>query len=121
MRQTQLDRGAMENALQSSQRDHEAWLNSLANVTKLRTQLAGAWQAMGMSAEQAKVVSNAYDPGLATQMHRSAVAGKSDQDVAQMLQAALKNKHYLAADQVLIDYQREKLKLGAPTNPEGVR
>jgi hypothetical protein len=30
----------------------------------------------------------------------------------------LKDKHYLAADQMLIDYQREKLRLSASTNPD---
>lgn len=93
--------------------DHQAWLNSMANLTKLRAKLTEAWQGMGMSPQGAKLVADAYDPNLAARLHHASLRGKSDQDVAQMMQLALKEKRYLDANQLLIDYQREKLKLGS--------
>lgn len=99
--------------------DRQAWLNSSANLVKLRAKLAEAWQGMGMSPQGAKFVADAYDPTFASHMHHASLRGKSDQEVAQMLQAALKDKHYLAADQLLIDYQREKLRLGSSAAPTG--
>lgn len=120
-RQEQLNRQALSNSIDTEQANRQAWLNSLTNVTKLRAKLAGAWQALGLPAQQAKLIADAYDPELATQMHHTSVRGKSDQEVAHMMQAALTDKHYLAANQLMIDYQREKLRLGAPTAPPGVR
>lgn len=93
--------------------DHQAWLNSMANLTKLRAKLTEAWQGMGMSPQGAKLVADAYDPNLAARLRHVSLRGKSDQDVAQMMQLALKEKRYLDANQLLIDYQREKLKLGS--------
>ncbi len=92
--------------------DHQAWLNSMANLAKLRAKLAEAWQGMGMSPQGAKVVADAYDPNLAQHIHHTSLRGKSDQEVAQLMQGALKEKRYLDANQLLIDYQRQKLRLG---------
>lgn len=104
---------------QVAEGDRQAWLNSSASLVKLRAKLAEAWQGMGMSPQGAKVVADAYDPTFASHMHHASLRGKSDQEVAQMLQAALKDKHYLVADQLLIDYQREKLRLGNSGAPTG--
>jgi hypothetical protein len=107
------------NVLRQYQRgEDQASLNAMANLVKLRAKLAEAWQGMGMSPQGAKLVADAYDPNVAAQMHHTWLRGKSDQEVAQMLQSNLKDKHYLAADQMLIDYQREKLRLSASTNPD---
>lgn len=92
--------------------DHQAWLNSMQNLAKLRTKLAEAWQGMGMSPQGAQVVANAYNPNRATG-YRQPLRGKSDQEVADMMRAALAAKDYQKADQLLIDYQRERLKLEA--------
>jgi hypothetical protein len=99
------------NAREMEAGDRQAWLNSLANQTKLRAKLAEAWQRMGLAPAMAKQVADAYDPELATHMHHTSMRGKSDQEVAGMLQTALSEKHYLIANQLLIDYQRQKLKL----------
>jgi hypothetical protein len=84
----------------------------MANLARLRARLAEAWQAMGMSPQGARLVADAYDPHPAGRLHHAALRGKSDQEVAQMMQLAIKEKRYLHADQLLIDYQREKLNLG---------
>lgn len=112
------NRQLQNKADQFAEGDRQAWLNSAANLAKLRVKLAEAWQGMGMSPQGAKFVADAYDPNLAFHMHRASLRGKSDQEVAQMLQSALKDKHYMMADQLLIDYQREKLRLGASAAPD---
>lgn len=111
-------RTAMHNARATELGDRKAWLDSMANLTKLRTKLAEAWQGMGMSPQGAKVVADAYDPNLAQHIHHAGLRGKSDQEIAQMMQEALKEKRFMDADQLLIDYQRQKLKL-SETNAGG--
>jgi hypothetical protein len=91
--------------------ERQSWLNSMANLDKLHTKLAEAWQAMGMSPQGAQVVANAYDPSLATHAHHASLRGKSDEEVAGLLQSAIRQKNYLAADQLLIDYQRNRLRI----------
>jgi hypothetical protein len=97
---------------EAEQGERQSWLNSMANLAKLHTKLAEAWQDMGMSPQGAKLVADAYDPNLATRMHHTSVRGKSDEEIAQMLQAAIKQENYLVADQLLIDYQRNRLRIG---------
>lgn len=107
----------LERQMQNSARDMEegqrrSWLDSMANLAKLRIKLAEAWQGMGMSPQGAKVVANAYDPNLAARMHHESLRGKSDEEVAGMLQSAIRQKHYLSANQLLIDYERNRLRIG---------
>ena len=108
-------RAAGQNAKSTEYGDRQAWLDSMANLAKLRAKLAEAWQGMGMSPQGAKVVADAYDPRLAERIHHARIRGKSDQEVAQMMQEALKEKRFMDADQLLIDYQRQKLKLSETT------
>jgi hypothetical protein len=103
------------NAREMQSGDRQAWLNSLANQTKLRAKLTEAWQGMGLAPAMAKTIADAYDPQMASRMHHTAMRGKSDQEVAAMLQTALTAKRYLVANQLLIDYQREKLNLAEMT------
>lgn len=98
-------------------RDNRALLNA-ANLPKLRAKLAEAWQGMGMSPQGAKLVADAYDPKQAARRPPTSLHGKSDQEVAQLMQAALKEKRYLDADQLLIDYQRAKLDQGTAATPD---
>jgi hypothetical protein len=90
--------------------NHRAWLKSMAHLTELRAKLAESWRGMGMPPQAAKMVADAYNPEKALRIRQVSLHGKSDQEIAQMMQAALKEKHYLEADQLLIDYQRQKLK-----------
>jgi len=89
----------------------QAWRNAMTNQTKLRAKLTEAWIGMGLSPQAAKTVADAYDADFATQAHHTSLRGKSDQEVAAMLQSAVASKRYLIADQLLIDYQRAKLSL----------
>lgn len=101
------------------QGDHQTYVNSLANLTKLRSKLAEAWQSLGMSPQAAQAVANAYQPNLAQSVHHDPLRGKSSEDVAAMLQAALAKKDYILANQVLIDYERERSHMGVETSPTG--
>ncbi|MGN2241888.1 hypothetical protein ACFWZU_00110 [Frateuria sp. GZRR33] len=103
---------AMSRAQQQGYRD------SLADLDKLRTKLADAWKGMGMSPEGAKLVADAYDPDLAARSHHTSLHGKSDQEIAQLMQDAIKEKKYLKANQLLIDYQRQKLALNELSTPQ---
>jgi hypothetical protein len=93
--------------------ERQSGLDALANLAKLRTKLVEAWQAMGMSPQDATRVAEAYDPELAATMHHASLHGKSDEEIARLLQSAIEQKHYLNANQLLIDYQRDKLGMGA--------
>ncbi|MGB3747019.1 MAG: hypothetical protein WA961_02370 [Rhodanobacter sp.] len=104
----------MQNAaryLDEAQR--RTWLKSAANLAKLRVKLAEAWQSLGLSPQGADLVAKAYNPDLAARMHRDLARGKSDEEVAAMLQSSIRQKRYLEANQLLIDYERNRLRLGA--------
>lgn len=104
----------MQNAARNMEEaQRRSWLNAMANLAKLRAKLAEAWQGMGMSPQDANVVANAYDSNLTARMHRDSLRGKSDEEVAEMLQSAIRQKRYLEADQLLIDYERNRLRTGA--------
>ena len=105
------------NDLQHS--DHQTYINSLANLTKLRAKLAEAWQTLGMSPQAARAVANAYQPSPAQNVPHVSLRGKSDQEVAAMLQSALSSKNYMLANQTLIEYERLQAKLGTNTSPDG--
>jgi hypothetical protein len=111
---------------QERERDHDlargtyGWSKDYeAKLEKLRAGLAQSWRDMGMSPEGAKLVADAYDPKLAAKAPKVPIRGKSDQEVAQMMQAALKGKRYLEADQLLIDYQQRKVELNGAKTADG--
>ncbi|SEJ01326.1 hypothetical protein [Frateuria terrea] len=87
--------------------NEQALRNALTNRTKLQAKLAEAWLGMGLSPQAAKTVADAYDADLAMQMHHTSLRGKSDHEVAALLQSAVASKRYMVADQLLIDYQRQ--------------
>jgi hypothetical protein len=109
----------MQNAMRNMEEaQRRSWLNAMANLAKLRVKLAEAWQGMGMSPQDAKAIANAYDPNLAARVRRDSLRGKSDEEVADMLQSAIRQKRYFDADQVLIDYERNRVRMGATRTAE---
>lgn len=110
--QQQINRQARNNARAMDLGDRQAWLDSLDNQAKLHDKLAEAWEHMGLPPQHARKVADAYDPAMATQMHHTPMRGKSDQEVASLMQTALASGRYQVANQLLIDYQRAKLSLG---------
>jgi hypothetical protein len=104
----------MQNVVRNMEEaQRRAWLNAMANLSKLRAKLAEVWQGIGMSPRDANMVANAYDSNLTARMHRDSLRGKSDEEVAEMLQSAIRQKRYLDADQLLIDYERNRFRTGA--------
>lgn len=114
-------RSAQQNARTTTRGEDDYYRASMGELTKLRAKLTQSWQGMGMSPQAAQQVANAYDPEQAANSHHTSLRGKSDQEVATLLQQALAAKQYLKADQLLIDYQREKLRLGAMTSADRTR
>lgn len=100
------------NAPRDFSNNRQTWLNSMERKTKLRAMLTEAWKSMGMAPPAAQAVADAYDPDKALRIQRVSLRGKSDQEVAQMMQVALGEKRYLEADQILIDFQRLKARQG---------
>ena len=101
--------------------DHDAkeWEHSydrlnrkhIKDLPKIREHLAQSWQHFGMKPDAAKMVADAYvveQPNLASP---PTIRGKTDAEVAAMMQAALSSKQYLQADQILIQYERRRLHL----------
>lgn len=101
------------------QRYRQSYVNSLVNLTKLRDNLAQAWQGLGLSPQAAQAVANAYQPNLVGKVHHDPLNGKSSQEIAAMLQAALTSKDYMLANQTLIDYERDQVHVGAHRPPGG--
>jgi hypothetical protein len=97
------------------QRDRLNYVNSLADLTRLRDSLAQAWQSLGLSPQAARAVANAYKPNLAKNIEP--LESKSHQEIAAMLQSALTRKDYMLADQTLIDYEQGQLHTGAHGSP----
>lgn len=100
------------NAPKDFSNNQQTWLNSMERKTKLRAILMESWRSMGMAPPAAQMVADAYDPDKALRMQKVSLRGKSDQEIAQMMQVALGEKRYLEADQILIDFQRLKARQG---------
>ena len=87
----------------------------IEDLPKIREHLAETWQRFGMKPDAAKAVASTYvieQPNLAAP---PTIKGKTDQEVASMMQAALSNKQFLLANQLLIQYERRRLHL--PDSP----
>ncbi len=83
----------------------------IEDLPKIRGHLADAWRHFGMAPDAAKAVASTYvfdQPNLADP---PSIEGKSDREVASMMQAALNGKQYLRANQLLIQYERRRLHL----------
>jgi hypothetical protein len=111
-------RGPQNSSDDLQHNEQQIYVNSMANLTKLRDKLAEAWQTLGMSPQAAQAVANAYQPNLAQNSHHASLRGKSGQEIASMLQSALAKKDYALADQMLIEYEQIEAKLGANVSPD---
>ncbi|MBQ4856000.1 hypothetical protein IMW82_15125 [Rhodanobacter sp. B2A1Ga4] len=100
--------------------DRQTSINSLANLTKLREKLAEAWQTLGLSPPVAKAVAAAYQPNFSLNSRRASLLGKSDEEIAALIQSSLAKKDYLLANQTLIDLQTKRMKLGTGASPDGM-
>lgn len=98
--------------------DRQTSISSVANLTKLRSKLAEAWQSLGLAPAAAKAVAAAYQPNFSLNSRRASLQGRTDEEIAAMIQSSLAKKDYLLANQTLIDFQTKKMKLGKDVLPE---
>lgn len=115
---------AQQQAIWSSeQQNNKAWQDSIdrdnrrmiQNLPKIREHLAETWQQFGLKPDAAKAIASTYviqRPGGAP----TSIKGKSDAEVATMMQQALTAKQYLLANQLLIQYERRRLHLPEPAH-----
>lgn len=82
---------------------------SEANLAKLRDQLAEGWQSFGMPKESAQQVAAGYQPNDKSPLPQVSLKGKSDQEIAAMLQSALARKDFMLANQTLIEFERKQV------------
>lgn len=80
-------------------------ISPAGNLRNLRVKLAEVWQALGLSPNDAHLVAAAYQPE-SKRVVPVSVSGKSDKEVAAMIQSAIESKDYMLANQTLIDYQK---------------
>lgn len=102
----------------TQQQNDKAWQESIdnnnrrqiKNLPKIREHLAETWQQFGLKPDAAKAIASTYViPGPEGGM--TTIKGKSDAEVASMMQQALSGKQYLLANQLLIQYERRRLHL----------
>ena len=82
---------------------------AMANVPKVRAHLASAWQKFGMSPQDAETVAAAYRVSDNNLVRPKSLYGKTDEEIAGMLQSALASKQFQLADMLLIEYERKRL------------
>jgi hypothetical protein len=82
---------------------------AMANLPRVRAALARMWQVFGMTPQDAKAVAAQYRINDNDLVRPKALYGKSDDEIAAMLQAALTSKHYQLANMLLIEYQRKRM------------
>lgn len=102
----------------NEQRNNKAWEDSIdrenrrmiKNLPKIREHLAETWQQFGLKPDAAKAIASTYV--IVRPMGKpTTIKGKSDAEVATMMQQALSDKQYLLANQLLIQYERRRLHL----------
>lgn len=92
-------------------RYNEVWEKGMVTLPAARKSLAGEWQKLGLSPEQAKAVAAAYRPDANAMLTHPPLEGRSNKDISAMIQEALVSKNYRMANRLLIDFERLKLRL----------
>lgn len=84
-------------------------VKAMADLPKVRAHLTKVWQHFGMSAKDAEMIASGYRVSDADLNRVSSLSGKSDEQIASMLQSALAAKNYALADQLMINYERKRI------------
>lgn len=84
-------------------------MSAMANLPKVRAALAKMWQKFGMTPEDARAVAATFRLNDNDMVRPEALYGKSDDEIAGLLQSAINGKHYQLANMLLIEYQRKRL------------
>lgn len=84
-------------------------VKAMADLPKVRAHLTEVWQHFGLSAKDAEMVASAYRVSDAGLDRASSLTGKSEDQIASMLQSALSTKNYALADQLMINYEKRRM------------
>jgi len=84
-------------------------VKAMSDLPKVRAHLTEVWQHFGMSAKDAATVASAYRVGDTNLDRASSLTGKSDAEIASMLQSSLSAKNYVLADLLMINYERKRI------------
>ncbi len=84
-------------------------IKAMADLPKVRAHLTQVWLHFGMTAKDAEMIASAYRVSDADLNRAASLSGKSDEQIASMLQSALKNKNYALADQLMLNYEKRRI------------
>jgi hypothetical protein len=90
-------------------RYNEHLQKGMISLAAARKSLAAEWQKLGLSPEQATAVASTYRADTSAMLNHPSLERRSDKEVSAMIQQALASKNYRMANQLLIDYERQKL------------
>ncbi|SHM46994.1 hypothetical protein [Rhodanobacter sp. OK091] len=82
---------------------------AMSDLPKVRAHLTEVWQHFGMSAKDAATVASAYRVSDNSLDRASSLTGKSDAEIATMLQSALSAKNYALANLLMINYEKKRI------------
>ena len=113
--QQAIQRQSVSTELRSDSAENNRLSRNMISVPEARARLAKEWQKLGLSAEAAKEVASAYSPDSSSQLRHPSFKGRSDAEISGMIQKALAAKRYRMANQLLIDYERTRLRMEQST------
>lgn len=90
-------------------RYNEHMQKGMISLKDARKSLAAEWQKLGLSPEQATAVASTYRADSSAMLSHPSLERRSDKEVSAMIQQALASKNYRMANQLLIDYERQKI------------
>lgn len=102
---------AISRGMAFGDRYNEGWEKGMISLPQARKSLAKEWEKVGLSPAQAKMVADTYRADTSALLTHPPLEGRSDKEVSAMIQQALAAKHYRMANQLLIDYERYRLKM----------
>jgi Ni/Co efflux regulator RcnB len=82
---------------------------AMSDLPKVRAHLTEVWQHFGMSPKDAATVASAYRVSDNSLDRASSLTGKSDAEIASMLQSALSTKNYALANLLMINYEKKRI------------
>lgn len=91
-------------------------VKAMADLPKVRAHLTQVWQHFGMSAKGAEMVASGYRVSDADLNRAASLSGKSEDQIASMLQSALSTKNYALADQLMLNYEKKRMGSTAVTS-----
>ncbi|WP_017463527.1 hypothetical protein [Dyella ginsengisoli] len=104
-------RAAFSRGMTFGVRYNEHWETGMVTLADARKSLFEDWQKLGLSAAQAKVVADAYVGDTDGMVTHPPLEGRNDEQISAMIRRALSANRYRDANQLLIDYERKRLRM----------